>query len=47
MKNDRLEFARPYVHWGVEEWKRVIFSDESHFELRWATRTGAAGEQGV
>jgi hypothetical protein len=34
MKNDRLEFARRYAHWGVEEWKRVMFSDESHFELR-------------
>ncbi len=28
MKNDRLEFARRYAHWGVEEWKRVMFSDE-------------------
>ncbi len=34
MKNDRLKFARRYAHWGVEEWKHVMFSDESHFELR-------------
>jgi hypothetical protein len=34
MKNDRLEFARRYEHWTVEDWKKVMFSDESHFELR-------------
>lgn len=34
MKEDRLRFARAYGHWGVEEWRKVMFSDESHFELR-------------
>ncbi len=34
MKNDRLEFARRYADWGVEDWKKTMFSDESHFELR-------------
>jgi transposase len=38
MKNDRLEFARRYAHWGVEEWKKVMFSDESHFELRFGNQ---------
>jgi hypothetical protein len=31
MKNDRLEFARRYEHWTVEDWKKVMFSNESHF----------------
>jgi hypothetical protein len=34
MKNDSQEFARQYGHWGVKELKKVMFSDESHFELR-------------
>ena len=34
MRRDRLDFARRYQHWGVEEWRKVMFSDESHFELR-------------
>jgi transposase len=33
MRNDRLTFARRYAHWGVEQWKKVMFSDESHFQL--------------
>lgn len=31
----RLEFARAYEHWGVEEWCQVIFTDESTFCTRW------------
>jgi DDE superfamily endonuclease len=32
MKNDQLEFARRYAHWGVNQWKKVMFSDGSHFQ---------------
>ncbi len=39
MKNDRLEFARQHAHWGVEEWKKVMFSDDSHFELRFGNQS--------
>ncbi len=34
MKAKRLAFARWYYLWGVEQWKKVMFSDVSHFELR-------------
>jgi hypothetical protein len=34
MKNNSLEFARHHGHWGVKELKKVMFSDESLFELR-------------
>jgi hypothetical protein len=34
MRKQRLAFARKHVNWGLENWKRVMFSDESHFELR-------------
>ncbi len=33
MKEKRLIFARQYGHWTVDDWKGVMFSDESHFEL--------------
>jgi hypothetical protein len=39
MKLQRLEFARQYGKRGVEEWKKVMFSDESHFELRFGSRS--------
>jgi hypothetical protein len=29
-----VEFANQYQLWGVEEWKKVMFCEESHFELR-------------
>lgn len=29
----RLEFAKAHLHWGMEEWKRVCFSDESKYNL--------------
>jgi hypothetical protein len=35
MKNDRLKFARQHAHWGVKEWKKVMFNDESHFSQIW------------
>jgi hypothetical protein len=34
MMDARLDFARRYQNWTVEDWKKVMFSDESHFELR-------------
>ncbi len=34
MKDKRMAFAMQYHNWTVEDWKKVMFSDESHFELR-------------
>jgi hypothetical protein len=34
MRIQRLEFANTYRHWNEDDWKQVMFSDESHFELR-------------
>ncbi len=39
----RLAFANGYKHWTVQQWERVIFSDEKHFTLgqhgqRWVQR---------
>jgi transposase len=28
-RRQRLEFARKYQHWTIDDWKRVIFSDET------------------
>ncbi len=33
MREKRISFCRQYGHWTAEEWKKVMFSDESHFEL--------------
>ena len=38
MKEQRLAFAREYRNWGVEEWKQVMFSDESLFVLRFGNQ---------
>jgi transposase len=32
-KKARLDFARRHKDWGVEEWKRVLWSDESSFQM--------------
>lgn len=32
-KADRLEFARKYKNWTEEDWKNVIWTDESSFEI--------------
>ena len=39
MKEKRLVFARAYGHWTAEDWKFVMFSDESHFELQFNRAT--------
>jgi len=28
-RKDRLEFAKAHLHWTVEQWKTVMFSDET------------------
>ena len=33
MKKKRLVWAKNFKHWGKEQWRKVIFSDESHFEV--------------
>src|SRR5213080_3478670 len=38
----RLEFATCYQHWTVDDWKRVIFSDETKIN-----RLGSDGRQWV
>ena len=35
----RLEFARAHLDWTVEQWRSVLWSDESPFVLRFAGRT--------
>lgn len=32
-RRDRIRFARLYSHWTEHDWKKVIFSDESKFNL--------------
>ena len=32
-KLKRRRWCKERLHWGVEEWSRVIFSDESNFEV--------------
>ncbi len=40
MREQRLEFARAYGGWTLEQWKAVMLSDESHFELQLGERSG-------
>jgi hypothetical protein len=40
MKLQRLEFAqRQHKNYGVEEWKKGTFLVESHFELRFCSKS--------
>jgi hypothetical protein len=39
MKPQRLKFASQYEKWTVEEWMKVMFLDESNFELRFGSRS--------
>ena len=34
MKRTRLRWANDHKHWTVEDWRRVLFSDESHFYVQ-------------
>jgi transposase len=31
-KTTRLEFAQKHIHWGIEEWRRVIWTDEMQIQ---------------
>ena len=31
MKKKRLEFAKKHINWSIENWKKVLFSDECIF----------------
>ena len=33
IKEKRLRFAQKYARWTIDDWKRVVFSDESWFQL--------------
>ena len=33
MKKRHLAFAKKYAHWTTEEWKKVMFFDESNFQV--------------
>ena len=33
MKRKRLQWARRYSQWTADDWKKEVFSDESHFEV--------------
>jgi transposase len=35
----RVDFALKHLHWTTDDWKRVVFSDESPFVLRFNRRT--------
>ncbi len=37
-RQKRLEFSRKHLNWSLSQWKRVIWSDESPFEIRNQTR---------
>jgi hypothetical protein len=32
-KAKRLKFAKAHVHWSGDDWKKVIWTDESSFEF--------------
>jgi hypothetical protein len=40
MKQQRLDFAMQYRDWTVDQWKNVMFSDESRFELHFGKKEG-------
>jgi len=33
MKKKRIAIAKQHVYWTPEQWKKVIFSDESNFQV--------------
>jgi len=32
-KKARLEFAKKYLHWTADDWRKVVWTDESSFEI--------------
>ena len=38
-RRKRLQFARRYRHWTVDQWKKIVWSDESPFVLRCQRRS--------
>ena len=38
-KVDRLEFAKQHLHWSMEDWSFVMWTDESSFEVGHQSRT--------
>lgn len=34
MKKKRLEWAENYKEWTIQDWKKILFSDESHFYVQ-------------
>ena len=38
-RRKRLKFAKLYRHWTVDQWKKVVWSDESPFGLRCQNRS--------
>ena len=48
-KKTRLDFAESHQHWTVEDWKQVIWSDETKInhigsdEKRWAWKKAGEG----
>ena len=33
IRKKRMAFAKAHEHWTVEDWGKVMFSDESHFKI--------------
>ena len=50
-KKQRLEFARKYQHWTIDDWKRVVWSDETKInrmgsdERKWCWKTPGSSLQ--
>jgi hypothetical protein len=38
LKKCRLEWCKARRHWTLEQWKRILWSDESHFTIRQSNR---------
>lgn len=30
----RIEFANKHLHWSIDEWRKILFSDESKFNIQ-------------
>jgi hypothetical protein len=45
MRGKRLAFCKRFRNWTVDDWKKVMFSDESHFELRFANTRHLCSQQ--